>query len=301
MAKRLPILLIAALLFLLSAPSIARPDDGEGKAKEAWEKQREQERKERQKKLMEALKGKSPQEREEILKKLKELERKAMRDRLRERYRLYKEFKDRLLRTLDEPTRDRFDKLSPDKQRALLFHCMRRVWTVGRERFEKSLTDDERKSLEGLSRRDRRKLFFEITDRRVRDGLTLAAREELEALPEAERKKRFAKHRMDYIRGRMVAIEREVVFPETAELLRKPEKDLEKILGRGKSDRRPHHRRGHRFPDKELHDLLHKIPEEHRKAADEEFLRIVSKVGDEKARKKELEEFKARLRKLLKD
>jgi len=296
-------LLVAALLVLLTSPAFARPGDGEGKAKKEWEKQRAEERKERQKKLRDAMRGKTPQEQEEILRKLKELERKAMRDRLREKRKQYEKFKERLLASLPAPVRARYGKLGKDVQRDVVLHSMRRVWDVGQKRFAESLTPEQRKELEGLSRREHWRKVMEILDHRTLEAQTLETRKELEALPEEERVKRIHTLRTKYVIAKFALIENEVVFPEAAALLKKSDAEIKKAVHRGRwsRDKRPHHRKGVRFPDRELHDLLHKLPEKLRKQYDDEFLRIVAKHRDPQSLKKALDELKAALRKALAD
>lgn len=300
MASRLLLLLLAVLTGLLAGPVLAqeggKKDDGGKGTAERWKELDGKTREERRKILRKLLEGKTNKEKEEILQKLKELERKG-------KHRRYVDFKERLLKSLSAPARDRYDKLAPSYRLGLVFHSMRRVMEVGRERFMKALSPEERAELRGLRGREHWRKVMEITDRRVVEAQTLEKRKKLDAMPEKERKREIEALRTGWLEKEVSEIETKVVFPEIALLLRKPKAEVEKFVENHQpkrpTDRRPHHRIRMRL-DKELHQLLHDVPEKHWKSVDDE-IREISKIRDKAARKKSLDDLKARLQKLLAD
>jgi hypothetical protein len=320
---RRALLLAATFLLLLTRPGTAQDDgrkeDEQEKARERWEKLDDETREARKKALRDLLKGKTEAEKREILEKLKKLDRKpkSEREKLRERHeRMLKDLEGRLLKALSPAAKERFEKLAPEFRRDLLSFTWRRVWEVGQERFQASLTPEDKVALEGLTGREYFEKIGEITDRRVLKGMSLAERESFEARPEPERKKELRRLRMESYRHGMARVEKEAVFPEIEVLLGKPKPAIEDALvagrrrgpwGRGGQGGpvRAHHqydKRGREFAaDRELHLLLHRLPRNLQAQYDEEFLRIVREHRDPQSRKKALDKFKARLRKLLAD
>jgi len=323
-AIRRSLLLLATLLLLLTRPGLAQ-DDGKKEedrknTRERWEKLDEETRKERRQALRDLLRGATTEaEKKKILEKLQKLDQKpkSEREQLRDRHRrMLEDLEGRLMKVLSLPERDKYDKLGPEFRKDLLSFSWRRIWEESQARFHKSLTPEEKIALEGLRGPEHMRKVGEITDQRILTGMTLEQRRAFDARPEAERKVELRRLRMESFRAGMQRVEQQAVFPEIKILLGKPKAEIEKVLEAGRRrrpwggkglgvPRRPHHqndKRGREFcADRELHGLLHRLPRELVEQYDDEFNRIVAESRDPQSRKKALDEFKARLRKLLAD
>jgi len=316
-AIRRIILLLAALLLLTRAgfgQDEGKPEEERERARARWKKLDDEARKRHREILRRLLEGKTDEEKKKTLERLKRLKEKGDRERLHDRHRKMRELERRLLKAMPETLRKKVEALDKKLCRPLLYYTMRRTMEVTGEQFIASLEDAERKELSGLRGREWWKKALEIGDRRIVAGLTLEHRNRLEAMPEAERKAEMGNLRKAAFEGGMREAEKKV-FVEIEKLLGQPiaviKKTLEQRRPRGTwgggrrrgGDVRPHHRKGHRFPDRELHDLLHheKLSKTVQKQMDKEYLGIMEKHRDPESLKKALDEFKTRLRKLIAD